>query len=248
MKNKTLSTAKFILPLIFWLGVWEIASLIVNHSYFLPSVPDTFLALGEILSTGEFYLVVLLSIVRVLLGIVFGVLLGTVLAFLSNKSEILKAFVSPLMTVIKSTPVATIIIILWVAMSGDALAIFISVLMVTPIVWQNLLDGFSSISTELLEMSSVFEFSFASRMQHLVFPALMKYLIPALITSIGLAWKAEIAAEIIAYTKNSIGYYINDAKSAFDQSDTVFAWTLIIIVMSIILEKTTKFLISRCKI
>ena len=51
--------------------------------------------------------------------------------------------------------------------------------------------------------------------------------------------EAEIAAEIIAYTKHSIGQGINDAKYGMD-TPTVFAWTLIIIIFSVILEKVAK--------
>ena len=62
----------------------------------------------------------------------------------------------------------------------------------------------------------------------------------------GLAWKAEIAAEIIAYTKKSIGQGINDAKYNMD-TPTVFAWTLLIILFSILLELGTKKLLRRFK-
>ncbi len=247
MKDKALRVARSVVPLAFWLLIWQALALIVNHSYFLPSVPETFRALIELVSTSRFFLVVAMTLLRVLAGLLIGVASGALLAFLSYKLDIFRAFIAPLMTVIKSTPVATIIIILWIAMSGDALAIFIAVMMVTPIVWQNVLDGFSSISKELLELCDMYEFSFGARVRYLMLPVLVKYFFPAVITSIGLAWKSEIAAEIIAYTKNSIGYYINDAKN-FYLSDTVFAWTVVIIVMSILLEKITKILISRCKL
>jgi NitT/TauT family transport system permease protein len=131
-------------------------------------------------------------------------------------------------------------------LSGDALPIVIAFLMVMPIIMQNLLDGFDAIDRELLEVCRVFELSFFKKMKILIAPTLLKYFIPAVITATGLAWKSEIAAEIIAYTKNSIGEKINDAKY-FYESPTVFAWTVIIIFMSILLETITKYLLRRCK-
>ena len=115
-----------------------------------------------------------------------------------------------------------------------------------PIIWQNLLDGYSAIDKNLIELADVYEFSYSKRLKLLVFPTLKKYLIPALITASGLAWKAGIAAEIIAYTKNSIGQGINDAKYNMETA-TVFAWTLVVIVLSIALEKTTKYFLRRVK-
>ena len=55
-----------------------------------------------------------------------------------------------------------------------------------------------------------------------------------------------VIAEIIAYTRNSIGMYINDAKS-FAMTPTVFALTLIVIVFSLSLEALTKRLLARLK-
>jgi NitT/TauT family transport system permease protein len=148
--------------------------------------------------------------------------------------------------VIKATPVASFIILFWVMFSGDALAIIIALLMVMPIIWQNLIDGYNSIDHELVEVCDAYEVAFFKRLRILVLPALKKYFIPALITASGLAWKSEIAAEIIAYTKNSIGQAINDAKYDFDMP-TVFAWSVVIIALSVLFEFGLKRLLARCK-
>ena len=131
-------------------------------------------------------------------------------------------------------------------MSGNALSVFIGFLMVMPILWQNTLDGYAAIDKNLSEVADIFEFSQAKRFRLLVFPTLKNFIVPGIITASGLAWKAEIAAEIIAYTKNSIGQGINDAKYNMD-TPTVFAWTLVVICFSIILEKSTKALLRRVK-
>ena len=116
--------------------------------------------------------------------------------------------------------------------------------MVMPIVWQNVSDGFSAIDRELSEVCDAFEFSYKKRMKLLIIPTLSSYLFPALITSVGLAWKSEIAAEIIAYTKSSVGAMINDAKYNFE-TPKMFALTIIVVIMSLLLEAFTKFLIRR---
>lgn len=247
MKNKVNTLLKFLLPICFWISIWEILALIVNHSYFLPSVSDTFSALFTVITSTSFFKVVFFTFLRVISGLVLGIIFGVLLALLSNRFTIIETLISPIIAVIKSTPVATFIIIFWVMLGGEMLSVFIAFLMVMPIIWQNLMDAFKSIDKNLSEVCDVFEFSFAKRMKILIFPALLKYFIPAVITATGLAWKSEIAAEIIAYTKNSIGQYINDAKYGFDTA-TVFAWTLIVITLSIVLENITKYLLRRVKL
>lgn len=234
----------YLIPLAFWLGVWELLSIFINHRFLLPGIADTLDALVLLLGSRGFYIAVLFSAIRVILGLALGITVGIVLAILCNRFAIVGKIILPFVTVIKSTPVASFIVVLWVLMSGDALSIFIGFLMVTPIIMQNLLDGFEAIDPRLSEVADVFNFSPRRRFLILTFPTLKKYLVPAIITSVGLAWKAEIAAEIIAYTKRSIGQGINDAKYNLD-TPTVFAWTLVIILFSIILEKCTKKLLRR---
>ena len=115
--------------------------------------------------------------------------------------------------------------------------------MVLPIIWQNVLDGYKSIDPQLKEVSVIYKFGKFKTFKLLTFPAIKKYLVPAIITSCGLCWKAEIAAEIIAYTDKSIGQSIRDAQ--IDDRPTVFAWTIIIITLSIVLEFATKKLLRR---
>ena len=58
--------------------------------------------------------------------------------------------------------------------------------------------------------------------------------------------KEQIAAEIIAYTNNSIGQYIYDANFALD-TPTVFAWASVIVSFSISLEAICKKALGRIK-
>ena len=246
LTNKIKKTAITLGTVLVWLAVWEIAAQIVDHVYFLPSVGQTLNSLLSIISSKGFFKRIIFTLLRVISGLVIGIIAGATLAALSYRFPIVKAILSPIISVIKSTPVASLIIIVWVLMDGNSLAVLIAFMMVMPIIWQNLLDGFDSISKDLSELCDAFGFSFIKRFKLLIFPALMKYFIPAIITATGLAWKSEIAAEIIVNTITSIGQSINEAKSNFD-TPTVFAWTLIVIIFSITLEKITKSLLNRYK-
>ncbi len=246
MKSKIITFAKFTLPILFWCGVWQLSATLIDNEFLLPDIPATLNALLKLITEAGFYKAVLFSTIRVILGLLIGCAVGVFLAVLCNRYIIIHTLFAPIINVIKATPVASFIVVLWVLMSGDALSIFIGFLMVMPIIWQNLLDGFSSIDRNLGEVADLFQFSYSKRFKLLIFPTLSRYLIPAIITASGLAWKAEIAAEIIAYTKNSIGQGINDAKYNMDTA-SVFAWTIVIIAFSVALEKCTKYFLKRIK-
>ena len=234
------------LPLAFWSLIWFLASRSINNTFLLPSIGETFAALAELLKRQSFYYVVLLSFLRVLLGLFLGSAVGIVLAISCSKFNVLNDVVSPFITVVKATPVASFIVLLWALMNGDMISIFVGFLMVLPIIWQSTKDAISSTDRELSEVAEVFQFSVKKRFQLLLLPSLKRFLPPALITATGLAWKAEIAAEIIAYTKKSIGQGINDAKYNLNTPE-VFAWTLVVIIFSISLECAAKKMLRSMK-
>ena len=247
MKSNYKKILYIALPIVFWLLVWEIFARIVDRTYFLPSISETLAALVVIFKKPIFYKVVSLTLLRVVLGLVIGIVVGFIFAVASHHSKTVYSILSPIISIIKATPVATFIILLYVNMKSDTLTVFIGFLMVMSIIWQNLIDAYSSIDKNLVEVAEIYGFSFKKRMRVLVIPAFVKYLIPAIITSVGLAWKSEVAAEIIAYTTNSIGQQMNMAQYAYD-TPTMFAWTLVIITISILLERGLKALLLRYKV
>ncbi len=233
-----------VLSIVAWLLIWELGASIVNNVAFFAGVADTLKALGSLIVTLSFWKTILFSMLRIAIGFFAGVIIGILLSFICHKSEFLHRFFSIGISVIKSTPVASIIIILWVFIGGARVASAIALFMVAPIIWQNLMNGFSAIDRNLDEVAHVFELSGFKRFKLLVFPALIRYFIPAALTSVGLAWKSGIAAEIITVARNSIGYEIKSYKDMFD-SDYMLAWTLVVIIISIFFEYGIRFLARR---
>ncbi len=70
------------------------------------------------------------------------------------------------------------------------------------------------------------------------------YIFAGILTSIGICWKGTIAAEVISVLNTSIGNEIYNGKIYLD-IDAVFAWTIIIIACSLVIEKFAKRLISK---
>lgn len=247
MKNKIalpyFKALKIIFSLIVILSIWEILALIIHDSYFLPDVLQTLDALVKIIVSKEFFKVIFTSLYRVLIGLSIGIILGTAMAALCHKIEIFNTVLSPIVSIMKATPVASIIVLLWIRLNYTEIAIFVVVLMVLPIIWQNVYDGLKSIDSSLVEVADIFELSGAKRLFVLIVPSVLSYLLPAIITSIGLAWKAEVAAEIM--TNSNMGRLIYDFKTVSYDTASIFAWTVIIVALSIVFESTAKKCLGR---
>ncbi len=233
-----------LLSIILLLIIWEIFALIINADFVLPGVLDTFHVFFKLLIKFDFWVNVTLSIGRIVLGFMLGTIFAVILTPLTILSNFAHSFVSLIMGIIKSTPVASFIMVIWIMTGSGSVPTIIAVLIVMPIIWQNLYDGYYAIDKHLLELAAVYDFSREKKLKYIYTPSLMKYFLPAVVTSVGLAWKSGIAAEIIAYTSNSIGKEIFDARAILE-GQRLFAWTVVVIILSICFERLIKYLSNR---
>jgi len=244
MKNKIINlTKKYLIPILFWLSVWELIATLVDHPYFFPHLKDTLIAFKNLVLSFSTYKIIFITFMRIAAGILFGVIIGIAFAVLSHKFDIARSILSPLVSVMKITPIAIFYSFLYIKM-GRVLPEFVAILMVIPIIWQNLMNGYNSIDKNLSEVCDAYEVSYFKRFRILTFPALFKYFIPALITSVGIAFKAEISMEILLSAGESIGKAIFDAKYVSDTA-SAFAWAIIIGILGVMTEKLSKFLLRR---
>ena len=146
---------------------------------------------------------------------------------------------------IKSIPVASFIIICLIWMSSEQLSVFISFLMVLPILYNNVLQGVRSADQQLLEAVRIFRLSWPKRLLYLWLPQIKPYLLSACTVSLGISWKAGIAAEIIGIPSGSVGRMFYDAKVYFNTVD-LFAWTVVVVVVSVLFEKGFLALLKGC--
>ncbi|MBQ2735366.1 MAG: ABC transporter permease subunit [Clostridia bacterium] len=236
--------AKYALIAVFWVCVWVLITLALDQPLLFPYPHTVFKRLFQLMQTKEFYEITALSLWNVMRGILIAVGLGCALSALTARFLTVRELLLPAMTVIKATPVASVIILLWLFIGSAKLPTVITVLIVLPVVWTNLDEGWARIDPQLKEMVRVYRISWYRRLFYLTLPSLKPYFVSACLTSIGLAWKAGIAAEIIVRPLGSIGLMIGDAKY-YLMAEDMFAWTLVVILLSLIIESLFSFLLGR---
>ena len=235
---------KNIFVAVFWVAVWEAAALAV-HKEVLVADPVTVLKrLGELACTGEFWISATASVGRILLGFMIAVVLGSIVACVTTKLELVKALFTPLAAGIKATPVASFIILALVWIDTGNIPTFTAFLMAFPVIWGNVHQGIQQVDTGLKEVAKVYRMPRVKCLTMLYIPSVMPFFSAACTTGLGLAWKAGIAAEVLCTPKNSIGKELYSAKIYLETPD-VFAWTLVVIVLSFVIEKLLVYLIRK---
>ncbi|OUQ58442.1 hypothetical protein B5E58_07435 [Tyzzerella sp. An114] len=227
-----------------WILIWQLIYKAVGKEILIVSPFDMFMNLYEKLFKADFWITCFYSVSRILKGYFLGIFLGVITAFISYKAKWFYYFVYPFFSVIKSTPVASFIILALVWIKTDNVPVFIVFIMVMPIVWTNIYEGLIKTDKELIETAFIFEFNIFKKLKYIYIPNLIPYISAACTVSAGLAWKSGIAAEVISSPKISIGSAIYDSKVYLETLE-LFTWTFTVIIISIILEKIIVYLIKK---
>ena len=218
------------------LTFWEIAALLIHQRILLVTPVAVARRLCTIWRVEGFARAIWFSFYRIAGGFLLGLILGCLLAYLAAKHPVVETLLWPWMATIKSVPVASFVVICLIWLSARNLSVFISFLIVIPIIYQNVLEGLRAENREMQEVATVFQLPWRKRFRYIELPKLRPFLLSACRVTTGMAWKAGIAAEIIGVPNGSIGKMLYTAKIYLD-TDDLLAWTVIIVVISVVAEK-----------
>ncbi|MCQ2454695.1 MAG: ABC transporter permease subunit [Clostridia bacterium] len=233
-----------LLSVLFAVFLWQIASVLVGADFLLASPFAVIKKLCELAVERKFFSTVLFSFLRISGGFLAAFLLGILLAVAASKFKIIEYFLWPFVTVAKSVPVASFIILCLIWLDFNVLTVFIAFLIVFPVVYSNVFEGIKSADKMLCEMSDFYNVPFRRRLRFIYMPSIKPFLLSASKVGIGMAWKAGVAAEVIGIVGGSVGGRLYDAK-IYLQNAELLAWTLLIILISALSEKVFLLLVKK---
>ncbi len=241
---KIKSIIRTVFAILFWVAIWFILAKKVDLEVLLPSPQSTLYSLANLAKTKKFWIISLYSVYRITSGLLIGALAALLLASITAFSKFAYSLLSPLLTVIKATPIASFIILALLWIGRDSVPAFITFLIVLPIVWSAVYDSIVNIDKRYVEVGTVFKFTKLQKIRHIYGPSIFSSFMASLGTSAGMAWKAGVAAEVLCTPKYSIGTELFESKKYIETSD-LFAWTLVVIILSVII---TKILVYLCNL
>ena len=171
-----------------WLTLWQLLSIKIGQEILLVSPASVAFRLTELVGTGDFWRSILFSFERILLGFTLALRLGILCASLSSFCRPVREFLQPAVLVMKSTPVASFTILCLIWIPSRNLSVFISFVMVFPVIYTNVLEGILSTDPQLLEMAEIFRLSLSRRIRYIYLSQVMPYFRSACTISIGMCW------------------------------------------------------------
>jgi len=241
MKNKTVQKG---IAVLLALVVWQVAAMIVGMEMLLASPLRVAERLASIWLEKGFWSTVAYSAARIVLGFLTAFVLGIALAVAAGRSHIVETLLWPYIITIKSVPVASFIIISLIWLTSGELAVFISFLMVFPIIYSNTLQGIKTTDPKLIEMANLYRVPWVRKFKYIYLANVKPYLVSACSIALGMSWKSGIAAEVIGLVNGSIGEKLYESKIYFMTAD-LLAWTVIIVAVSVAFEKGFLYLLKK---
>lgn len=224
------SSSIFVLFLL-WILIYQS----IDHDLIMPSLNDVFLSVFRILTQKQSLIIIMSTLIRLLLSIFFSLLIAVVFGIMAGLFKHFSLFLKPYITILRTIPVISITVILFILLGYRSAPFVITFLMVFPIVYQATEDGIKSIDKELIDVYRLEEHHLPMAIKNLYFPLIKPYLFLSLLQSFGLGVKVLVMAEYLSQTPNSIGnaLYISRVNIEYHY---VYAWTLILIFISLLFE------------
>lgn len=226
------------------LVVWQLLSVVVHQSILIVGPWQVFLRLFSIWQVEGFARSIWFSFSRIVGGFLLGTAVGMICAVLAYKKPLVETLLWPWMATIKSVPVASFIVICLIWLSVSRLSIFISFLIVVPITYQNILNALKNIDNSVLDLGRLEDMSYVRMLKDVLLPQIREDIVSTVSITTGMSWKAGIAAEIIGTPNGSIGKQLYLAK-IYLATDDLLAWTVIIVILSVLFEKITIALLKK---
>jgi NitT/TauT family transport system permease protein len=232
------------LAIILVLLVWQISATRIRMPLILPTPGEALIQIATLIVTNNFWHHLGATLSRGLIGFGLSLLAGLVIGLFAGRNTWIAAFFRPLIILMRSTPVMSVIILALIWFKRDTVPIFVTFLMAFPIVVQNIIEGVQGIEKDLLEMVTTYRVCNRQRFTKLYLPSLAPFLAAGISAGLGITWKVLIAAEVLAYPTWGIGAQMDTAR-VYLQTDKVFAWTLVVVSLGLVFDYLLDFLLKK---
>ena len=238
-KSKQLNILFTFLGILTIVIVWIVASILIKEDVIMPSVGLTLSKLFKILTNGYSYKILGLTFLRLLISLSASLVIALVLSSLSTIFPHFSYYIRPIISLFRTIPVIAIIIVILVFIGNQRASIYISSLVMLPLMYEGILSGMENIDQSLLDEIKIQSSITPYIIRKVFIPIIRPHLIVAVISSLGLGIKVLIMSEFIATPRLSIAKEMFNYQSAL-QLEGIFAWTIIIVCLILVLEFSIK--------
>lgn len=219
---------------------WQLLSWQMAQPQLIPSFPDLIRALLWLVYTPGFLVSIGTTCLRACVGLLLSLAAASITAFLLNRSEAIRFLFMPWLSLLRSVPVISFILLALIFLNPEMIPLLIAFLTMYPLLTENLLKGLMNRRDSWKMLARQFHLNAWNRLFQINYPQLKPYLFSGLASAVGFGWRAIIMGEVLSQCVDGIGKRMKEAQVFIDVPELI-AWTLVAIVLSWLTDK----LISR---
>lgn len=223
----------FVFAIVFIILSYFLLSNYINKEIVLPKI-NSIIGYLKSQSFDEIWTNTKSTIIKAIVGYLVSMLIALFLAVISNYKH-LGNFIKPFISIIKTVPTISIIIIALIWLGKEKSIFLIAYLVIFPILYEMFYYNIKNVDKKLLEVCKVYQFSFMKKIKYLYFYSILESFFLSLKQTFGLCFKVIVMAEVIGQVNLGIGAQIQNEKVNLEMAG-VFTWTILLIVIVIIMD------------
>lgn len=229
------------LAVLVMLVIWQLTAFWVAYPAIFPTVQSLVANTFQLLTKSEFYVSLFATLLRGFVGFALSFLMALAAAGVAAHSQFWKQFFNPIVVIIRSVPVISVVLVALLWFSPPQLPVFIALLTMFPVLYQSVLSGFEHVDNRLVEMSVVFGYSKWLTFLKIYLPSAKMIITGGISTASGFGWRAIIIGEVLAQPVHGIGTGMKMAQVYLNVSE-LFAWTIVAVLVSYLFDLVIHFL------
>ncbi len=211
----------------------------IDNEIIFPNPITSLMTFADLFKQSNTYVIIGYTFLRLLISLSISFLIGGILGIIAGRFKIVRIFFKPWMIIFRSTPLASVIVLIMIILGMDRSPYVICMLMLIPIIYEAFLHGILSLDKELMQvwrLDTRFNFRILKKV---IFPMSSSFINTAFSQSVGLGIKVLVMAEFVCYTPNSIGKALGQSANNLEYAE-VFAWSLLAVILVVLVDLTPK--------
>lgn len=217
-----------------WLA-WLIAYYAVANDYIIPSFFDTMKSMGKMFTERSFWVAFGNTLMRTAEAFVLSFVLAAALAALSSCGRGAAAFIQPIMVFLRTLPTLAVILILLIWTNPKVAPVAVTVLVLFPMIYAQIMAAIGDIDGELKEMAKVYRIPTRTRLFRMYLPLVSPNVLAQTGPNISMGLKIMVSAEVLANTARSVGNLMQYSRQVLEMP-RLAALTLAAVAAGLVIE------------
>ena len=227
--------------------LWHFLSL-GRKTLIFPSPYEVLLSFVSIIRSDIFLSAVFNTVKTIFLSFAIAFIPALALGILSKLVPVVYIVMDGISAIARSIPTVAIILMALLLLPVSLTPLVICFFVVFPVLYTNIAEGLVSVDGRLLEMAKSYRIKKRKIITDIYIPSLRPFLAAGIRSSLGLSFKIIVTAEVFNFVNSStIGAQMYMHKIQIDIAG-IIAWTIIIVILSLLVDFALKKLFERSEI